>query len=81
MKKLPFQKRPKKMHLHHEVTLQREKRVVDSVVCYDKSGILKERFYKRYKAFLSRMTDLLHLKLLYLASKLEIAKSASVMIH
>ena len=47
MKKLPFQKRPKKMHLHHEVTLQREKRVVDSVVCYDKSGILKERFYKR----------------------------------
>ena len=53
MKKLPFQKRPKKMHLHHEVTLQREKRVVDSVVCYDKSGILKERFYKkRYNAFL-----------------------------
>ena len=62
------------MHLHHEVTLQREKRVVDSVVCYDKSGILKERFYKnRYKAFLSRMTDFLHLRLLYLANKLEIA--------
>ena len=83
MKKLPFQKRPKKMHLHHEVTLQqREKRVVDSVVCYDKSGILKERFYKnRYKAFLSRMTDFLHLRLLYLANKLEIAKSASVMSH
>lgn len=82
MKKLPFQKRPKKMHLHHEVTLQREKRVVDSVVCYDKSGILKERFYKkRYNAFLSRMTDFLHLKLLYLANKLEIAKSASVMSH
>lgn len=70
------------MHLHHEVALQREKRVVDSVVCYDKSGILKERFYKkRYKAFLSRMTDFLHLKLLYLANKLEIAKSASVMSH
>ena len=82
MKKLPFQKRPKKMHLHHEVTLQSEKRVVDSVVCYDKSGILKERFYKnRYKAFLSRMTDFLHLRLLYLANKLEIAKSASVMSH
>ena len=61
---------------------RRRKRVVDSVVCYDKSGILKERFYKnRYKAFLSRMTDFLHLKLLYLANKLEIAKSASVMSH
>ena len=47
MKKLPFQKRSKKMLLHHEVKLQREKRVVDSVVCYDRSGILKERFYKR----------------------------------
>jgi len=35
------------MRLHHEVTLQSEKRVVDSVVCYDKSGILKESFYKR----------------------------------
>ena len=42
MKKLPFQKSSKKMHLY-DVTF-RGKKVIDSVVCYDKSGILKERF-------------------------------------
>lgn len=52
-----------------------------SSVLWQKENSKRALLQKRYKAFLSKMTDLLHLKLLYLASKLEIAKSASVMIH